>query len=93
MLNWYYNKLLHALDKEIKELLDMTWETMNERLEELVQSNVNCCNATTGSFHNPAHNCSHIAHEHPDATSGRKNNVWYMLSVEMSLPVMTLSYM
>ena len=29
-----------------------------------------CCNETTGSFHNPAHNCSHIAYSDPNATSG-----------------------
>ena len=28
------------------------------------------CNAMTGSFHNPAHNCSHIVYNNPNATSG-----------------------
>ena len=28
------------------------------------------CNDMTGSFHNPAHNCSHIAQNNPNATSG-----------------------
>ena len=66
------------LDKEIQkqlEVLQINNECTNERLQELAdtveQSNVKCCNATTGSFHNPAHICSHIAHENTNATSGR----------------------
>ena len=53
----------------------------NERLERL-QSSVDQlqgaveqleedgCNAMTESFHNPAHNCSHIVYNNPNATSG-----------------------
>ena len=62
------------LDKEIQKYLEVLQVTTNERLEELAntveQSSDKCCNATTGSFHNPAHNCSHIVDIHPNATSG-----------------------
>ena len=79
-----------SLDKEIQKQLEVLQATTNERLEELAdtveQSNEKCCNATTGSFHNPAHNCSHIAHEHPDATSGRNNDVRYMEFVLLYIP-------
>ena len=48
----------------------------NERLERLqtavdqLQRAGHTCYTMTGSFHSPAHNCSHIAQEHPNATSG-----------------------
>ena len=41
-------------------------ESMNEQMESLGQ----CSQEMTGTFHNPAHNCSHIKQEYPNATSG-----------------------
>ena len=41
-----------------------------------------CCNETTGSFHNPAHNCSHIIYSDPNATSGTYIHMYiYLMSI------------
>ena len=54
-------------------------ETINKRLDSLeytiAQVNsagqASCAADSSGSFLNPAHNCSHILHQHPLATSGK----------------------
>ena len=65
-----------------KSYVTFPGDKSNERLERL-QSSVDHlqgaveqlqedgCNDMTGSFHNPAHNCSHIVYNNPNATSGR----------------------
>ena len=68
------------VDKDIKECMEtlaQQLEVIDDRLETLgdiveqQQIAGQCSNAMTGSFHNPAHNCSHIALLNPNATSGR----------------------
>ena len=49
---------------------------------EQLQTASQVCHVMTGSFHNPAHSCSHIVQEHPNATSGMahyKYNICLML--------------
>ena len=55
------------------EVIDDRLETLGDIVEQQ-QIAGQCSNAMTGSFHNPAHNCSHIALLHPNATSGRGNH-------------------
>ena len=45
-------------------------EGLEGAVEELQGDIHLCCNETTGSFHNPAYNCSHIVYSDPNATSG-----------------------
>ena len=52
------------------EVIDDRLETLGDIVEQQ-QIAGQCSNAMTGSFHNPAHNCSHIALLNPNATSGR----------------------
>ena len=44
------------------------------------------CNAMTGSFHNPAHNCSHIVYNNPNATSGMYMYMYVCICVRMKNP-------
>ena len=63
-------------DKEIQQTLEAMNEEMVKRLDSLedtmAQQNTTgeCPMETTGSFLNPADNCSHILHNHPQSTSG-----------------------
>ena len=56
---------------------DVLNSTMNGRLdslensvEEIKSTAGQCCNDSTGSFLDPAHNCSHILHDHSGSHSG-----------------------
>ena len=46
---------------------------LNSLEDAMIQQNTTeeCPMETTGSFFNPADNCSHILHHHPQATSGK----------------------
>ena len=62
---------------EVKYHMNGRLDVVNERLEHLencveeIKSTAGqCCNDSTGSFLNPAHNCSHILHDHPGSHSG-----------------------
>ena len=63
-------------DQEIQQTLETMNEKIGKRLDSLedtmAQQNTTgeCPMETTGSFLNPADNCSHILHHHPHATSG-----------------------
>ncbi|CAI8001679.1 hypothetical protein GBAR_LOCUS3249 [Geodia barretti] len=56
-------------DADIIAYLEKVNQTINERLDSLEDS-INSNDNKAGSFLNPAHNCSHILHQHPQATSG-----------------------
>ena len=59
--------LYMILDKEMHERLDK----IDKRLESLGELSAGQCSyEMTGTFLNPAYNCSHIANDHPNATSG-----------------------
>ena len=56
--------------KEANERLDRLQDSVEWLKEELQEEDRQCYGTTTGSFHNPAHNCSHIAYNNLNATSG-----------------------
>ena len=66
----------YFLDEKINEklgkldIIEEKLEAINTRLESMNEHSGESCTATTGSFNNPAQNCSHVAQEHPNATSG-----------------------
>lgn len=62
------NKINEQLEK--LDTIDEKLEDINKQLESLNEHDGQCCNMRIGSFHNPAHNCSHIAHEHTNISSG-----------------------
>ena len=78
------NERLEVIDDQLDifggrlQIIDNRLDTLGDRLDiidsqldilvEILQQQ--CNNASVGSFHNPAHNCSHIARAHPNATSG-----------------------
>ena len=53
--------------------------------------NIVRCNARTGSFHNPAHNCSHIAQSNFNVTSGTRIHV-HMCSIAVTYVVAVCMY-
>ena len=62
---------LEENDNNIMEYLEEINQTLHQRLGSLEDSNNLRQNYKTGDFLNPAHNCSHILHYHPQATSGK----------------------
>ena len=82
-------QLFNQISNEVYRLpvLPFPAQETNERLERLqtavdqLQRAGHTCYTMTGSFHSPAHNCSHIAQEHPNATSGKNVHFiyWYIL--------------
>ena len=58
-------QILETMNKEIGKRLDSLEDTMTQQ-----NTTGECPMETTGSFLNPADNCSHILHHHPQATSG-----------------------
>jgi hypothetical protein len=68
-----YMHVLHPSDEEIKEELQEIRDILDLLGDSILQYQTNgqCCNDTTGSFLNPAHNCSHISKNHLSATSGQ----------------------
>ena len=71
-------RILQAGNLEIMDEMESMSEhveVMSEQLESLVQQHTTDGNITTGSFDNPAHNCSHIKHNHPNSYSGTTNSI------------------
>ena len=71
------NESLNGINNNMNTRLDVLNNTMNGRLDSLedsvkqIKSTAGqCCNDSTGSFLDPAHNCSHILHDHPGSPSG-----------------------
>ena len=68
------NKIIDMKIGEKLEKLDVInerLEAVDKRLESLGELSAGQCSyEMTGTFLNPARNCSHIVHEHPNATSG-----------------------
>ena len=75
---------LEENDNNIMEYLEEINQTLHQRLGSLEDSNKRLGSLEdsnnlrqsykTGDFLNPAHNCSHILHYHPQATSGNSNH-------------------
>ena len=59
-------KGLHGVVVQLQSSVDQ----LQGSVEQLQEDSHLCCNPMTGSFHNPAHNCSHIVYNDPNATSG-----------------------
>ena len=57
-------------DKETNQRLERLQSSVDQLQGAVEQLQEDGCNAMTGSFHNPAHNCSHIVYNNPNATSG-----------------------
>ena len=75
------NESLNGINSNMNTRLDVLNNTMNGRLdslensvEEIKSTAGQCCNDSTGSFLDPAHNCSHIHHDHPGSPSGNDFN-------------------
>ena len=59
-----------TLNKQLGSLEEIN-QTLHQKLGSLEDSNNLSACYKTGDFLNPAHNCSHILHYHPQATSGK----------------------
>ena len=55
---------------ETNEQLESLKSSVDQLQGAVEQLQEDGCNVMTGSFHNPAHNCSHIVYNNPNATSG-----------------------
>ena len=66
------NTRLDAMKNNINERLD----SLEDSVEEIKSTVEQCCNDSTGSFLDPAHNCSHILQSNPTARSG--NTLLYL---------------
>ena len=71
---WVHNIDYYILssDQEIKDCLEAIGKRLDSLEDIMAQQNTTgeCPMETTGSFLNPADNCSHILHHNPQATSG-----------------------
>ena len=63
------DNIMEYLEEHIMEYLEEMNQTLHQRLESLEDNLRQSCK--TGDFLNPAHNCSHILHYYPQATSGK----------------------
>ena len=71
------NGRLDAMNNNMNERLD----SLEDSVEEIKSTVEQCCNDSTGSFLDPAHNCSHILQSDPTARSGNTNYTYTFISV------------
>ena len=63
------NKNINEMNSTINRRLD----SLGDSVEQIKSTAGQCSNDSTGSFLDPAYNCSHILHDHPGSPSG--NNI------------------
>ena len=60
------NQQLNEMNNNLNGRLD----SLEDSVEQIKCTAGKCSNDSTGSFLDPAHNCSHILHDHPGSPSG-----------------------
>ena len=60
------NSNINGMNSNINGRLD----SLEDSVEQIKSTAGQCSNDSTGSFLDPAHNCSHILHDHPGSPSG-----------------------
>ena len=65
-MNNNMNLRLDAINNTMNGRLD----SLEDSVEQIKSTAGQCCIDPTGSFLDPAHNCSHILHDHPGSPSG-----------------------
>ena len=67
------NGKLDTLNRNVNGKLNIMngrLDSLENSVEEIKSTSGQCRNDSTGSFLDPAHNCSHIHHDHPGSPSG-----------------------
>ena len=63
------NKQLNGMNNNINGM-NGRLDSLEDSVEQIKSTAGQCSNDLTGSFLDPAHNCSHILHDHPGSPSG-----------------------
>ena len=67
------NNNINGMNKNLNEMnstINGRLYSLEDCVEQIKSTSGQCSNDSTGSFLDPAHNCSHILHDHPGSPSG-----------------------
>ena len=67
------NQQLNQMNSNI----DARFDFLEDSVEQIKSTAEQCSNDSTESFLDPAHNCSHILHDHPGSPSGNDIHTSY----------------